>query len=274
MLLATEPVSFEVINDVHGGLINLCRVLASHHYTALKRQLERTLATEAIFNEAAEWVVEHKDDANLVAPSVIDVRGDHVQAAMYQFVVWWMGCGGMAGSKAKARMSKRWAPGGGLCCTRFANAVSSVDRFHDRLRGVDIRNSDLFDVLAKIKDVEGVTIYVDPPWRIGGKAYEYDWHAPAKPGVGGLFGNSPKVKNTLELYTRLAAELSRFKRCRVVVRHEADAVVEGIFKGSHWWTVRQERNKGLTSAAGVSGGGSIDEMLLINQEPIQAGGDT
>lgn len=268
MLLACEPVAFEVINDLHGGLINVCRVLASHRYTALKAQLEHTLASEAIFDEAANWVAEHKDDPALVAPSIVDVRAEHVQAAMYQFVVWWMGCGGMAGSNARPRMSKRWAPGGGQCASRFANAVASVERFHQRLKGVDIRNHDLFDVLTKIKDVAGVTIYIDPPWRVGGKAYEYNWHQPAAPGVGGLFeGAKAKGRQTLDLYRELESELSRFQRCRVVVRHERDAAVEAVFAGSRWWTIHRNRNKGLTSAAGVAGGGSIDEILILNQPP-------
>ncbi|MGB0768728.1 MAG: hypothetical protein ACPGYV_13590, partial [Phycisphaeraceae bacterium] len=254
---------------LHGGLVNLCRVLASHQYTALQRQLERTLACEAVFDEAAQWVAEHKDEAALVAPSVIDVRGEHVQAAMYQFVVWWMGCGGMAGTDAKPRMSKRWGPGGGICSTRFAKAVASCESIHNRLKKVDIRCMDLFDLLPKIKDQAGITVYIDPPWRIGGKAYTFNWHQPAKAGVGGLFSADTKVRETMELYQRLRDALGRFKATRVVMRHEADASIQQLFSGSQWWTIGRPRNKGLTSAAGKAGGGSIDEMLILNQPPIE-----
>lgn len=286
MLLACKPVSFEVINDLHGGLINLCRVLASHHYTALQRQLERTLASEAIFNEAADWVAAHKDDPVKIAPSVIDVHMEHVQAAMYQFVVWWMGCGGMAGSNATPRMSKRWAPGGGICATRFASAVASCERFHARLKKVDIRCHDLFDVLGRIKDVHGVTVYIDPPWRVGGKAYEHNWHqngrAEARPAPGsakpqaagavldaGLFAG--RAVSVEDLYRELEERLRRFRGCRVVVRHEADERVASIFGGAHWRRLERARGKALTSAAGKAGGGRIDEMLFINGEPIGCG---
>ena len=67
VLLAKPACKMETVNDLHGDLINLARVI-QHEQLALKfyRRLRRTLMHEQIFREAAERCRERARDQDIL----------------------------------------------------------------------------------------------------------------------------------------------------------------------------------------------------------------
>lgn len=160
-----------------------------------------------------------------------------VERAYWFFILSWLGRNGTSGSvRQNFAMAVRWTPGGGSGGKRFVSAVESIPAWHQRLREVTILNRDAFEVIPRISDEEGVAIYVDPPYlkstrtgKGGGSRYRYDFHE------GDLFSPSDHV--------RLAEQLRRFKKARVVVSYYDDprlAELYPAFRGNDpWWTVRR-----------------------------------
>ena len=231
----------EVVNDLHGGLVNVCRVLASHRRGALAKQLDETVCHEAIFHEAAAWLDGHH---GVVAPSVFEAGVEHHMAAYYQCIVWWMGAGGEAGTGGTPRMSKRHSAGGGAGASRFRAFVGSIEGIGKRLERVEIWQQDAVGLIDKIKDEDGTAIYVDPPFLVGGQRYEHTvdeaW------------------------WERLAEALGRFERCKLVVRHYPHERMEAWFPPGFWRWETSERNKASTQPGRGLGGGATraTEMLM------------
>lgn len=246
----------EVVNDLHGGVINLARVLVSHRGDTLQKHLQRTLNAKAIHDEALAFREKH---GYLVAPSVFDVSTDHVMAAYYQFIEWWMGAGGEAGTKKPVRYSVRYTQGGGAG-TRFRAAVASLDYIRWRLTGVEILNLDLFDLVGKIADEAGTLIYVDPPFlpESGGSRYEHDW-----PARRWSAGQASMFEDDQDPYDRLSAALHRFERATVVVRHYAHPRMDELFPPGRYGRIETTRNKQLSTASGQAD--TADEMFMVKR---------
>jgi DNA adenine methylase len=206
VLFAMEPRGFETVNDLHGDLINLARVLKSSGAHELYERTMRTLVCEDLLEAAEKALSEPMETAGKLS--------FQVDRGYWYFVASWMGRNGVAGTAATDyQMAVRWTPNGGSPATRFRSCVESIPAWHERLRNVVIIRRDAFDIIPKFDDAEHTAIYVDPPYPAescgGGK------------GTGGHAGTYLHEFSHDSLYgddhERLAKMLREFKYARIVV---------------------------------------------------------
>lgn len=244
VLLAKPESSHETVNDLHGDLINLARVIADlEKGPELYSRLSRVLFDE-----------QRREDS-LAALATAETPVDR---AFHYFITSWFGRNGFSGTVGceKSSFAVRWTPGGGHGGQRFASAVESIPAWHHRLRRVTILRRDAFGVIEKIDDTAGVVIYIDPPYIDKSARYTHDFNA-----GGGMFGDD---------HTRLASKLARFKRTRVVVSYYHHERLAELYPG---WTIRDcSMGKGLHNA-GRRGqqGAEAPEVLLINGPSYRKG---
>lgn len=245
VLIAKPPAAQETVNDLHSDLINLAMVLSSDHAAPLYERLRRILYDEKLFASLKEaWGQEITPPAN-----PWNVEQHHIDRAFQYMVCSWMGRNGTSGTKRiNYQMAIRWTPGGGSGPIRWRNAVEAIPSWHDRLRNVCILHRDAFKVLEKIEDVDGIVIYVDPPYIAssrakGGVQYQHE------------FNESDHAK--------LAQALNRFKCARIVLSYYDSPELAELYPG---WTKRDcYRNKNL-HVQNRRGAGALvaPEVLLIN----------
>jgi len=254
VLFAKPPSAHETVNDLYGDLINLAMVLASPRWRELYERLQRTICCEAIFRQAKAAIAEEPSSLPVTCDAVDDAN---VARAYYYFLIAWVGRNGVAGTRrVNYQIAVRWTPGGGHGGTRVESAVESIPWFHRRLRRVLILCRDAFGVLAKIEDVEGVALYVDPPYLMhtrgsgrtskrggGGSNYLHDFEA--------------------EDHARLAEALRRFEKARVVVSYYDDPQLAELYPG---WTMRRIKATKNLHVQNRRGAKRADapEVLLIN----------
>lgn len=241
VLFAKEPSRQETVNDLHGDLINLARVIADEGSGSdLYDRLCRTLFAEELLREAAD-----------------KLAGDLTPAdrAYWYFVQSWMMRNGVAGTNigcvrgAGLAIAARFTAGGGSPTIRWRNAVESIPAWHERLRNVVILNRDAFSLMESIEDAEGVAIYADPPYPaetrsgfdgLGAQAryaHEFDHQQ-----HGGLFGGAK------DDHMRLAGLLGRFKTARVVVSTYDCPRYRELYDG--WEFIDKTRQKNLHAQNG------------------------
>lgn len=239
VLLAKPAVAMETVNDLHGDLINLARVLADESTAvALYGRLSRMLMHEALFHEAAErWRARGRQPA----PDAPDV-----DSAADFMVCSWVGRNGVAGTESYNQgFSVRYTKNGGHAATRWVSAVASIPAWHERLRSVTILNRDAFAILERIEDAVGVVIYIDSPYLRKGTRYVHDFAG--------------------EDHRRLAEALRRFKSTRVVVSYYDEPELEGLYPG--WARVKIDVCKALASQnkRDTANETRATEVLLVNQ---------
>lgn len=205
----------EVINDLHGDITNLAKVVASETWAPLLySRCVRTLYSEGIYEDCRAAIV--KD---------FDFDGDPLSLfdrAYCHLVLSWMGRNGAAGTAhINYQFTLRYTSNGGDSATRWSNVTTSIPAWHDRLRGVVITRRDAFQMLDKIDDADGVAIYLDPPYFDEGSAYEHRFES-----GGGIFGDDHK---------RLSDAAARFKRARVVISYYDHRRIAELYPG---WTKR------------------------------------
>lgn len=233
-VLLAKPVSRnETVNDLHGDLINLARVIQDPPSGAqLYRRLRRTLFCEGWHKECQEALKQGESDPV-------------IRAYLY-FVKSWQGMSGIAGtSRAESKLSIRYTSTGGSPSVRFQNAVSSIPAWMKRLRMVRILNRDAFEVIENIPDECGVAIYCDPPYIVKGSSYKHD------------LAESD--------HARLASLLSRFTRSRVVVSYYEHEMLGDLYAG--WTKVSVKARKAMVcqSARDMKGvDAPAPEVLIIN----------
>ena len=209
VLMVKDRASHETFVDLHGGLINLARVLQDLRLAEqLYHQASLTLCSSEIFLESQRWIEQHPEAEGL-------------DAAYHYFVVSWMGRNGTAGClRTNYQPSMRYTPNGGSGPTRWRSVTESIPDWYDRLRNVQIYRRDAFDVIGNIYDVEGVALYVDPPYlkatRAGGAKYLHEFEEAD--------------------HARLAEALGRFQEARVVLSYYDDPRLEQLYPG---WTIRK-----------------------------------
>lgn len=242
--LEKEESGHETVVDLHGDVCNLAMVLASERCPDLYGQLARTLVAEPLFERARLICATEAAD---VPEGPIAVTDAHVERSFYYFICCWQGRNGSAGTfRPGGSFAVRYTPGGGHGGQRFANAVDSIPDWHQRMRRMTIMRRDLFKVVPKIDDTTGIAIYCDPPYILEGSQYLHSF--------------------TDEDHRRLAKELRRFRKARVVVSYYANPVLADLYPG---WTILDcSRTKNLTSQAmrGKKGTAEAPEVLLINQK--------
>lgn len=233
VLLDKPESSHETVNDLHGDLINLARVIADDDlYGQLYSRAFRVLCDE------------HRRIESL---KDLETATDPLDRAFHYFVVNWFGRNGFSGTVGcdKSSFAVRWTPNGGHGGQRFASAVNSIPAWHERLRRVTILQRDAFQVIDKIDDHPRVVIYCDPPYLVKAARYQHDFSA--------------------DDHRRLAKSLSRFEQARVVVSYYRHPDLEVLYPSPRWTHVCCAIAKGLHNA-GKRGttGTEAPEVLLIN----------
>lgn len=250
VLFAKEARGGETVNDLHGDLINLARVLVSPSSVTLYEMCMRTLVCEELL-ERAEAVLSEPFDNWPDSP---------VDRAYWYFVASWMGRNGVAGTRSTDyQMAVRWTPNGGSPATRFRSCVESIPSWHERLRNVVILRRNAFDIIPKFDDHEHTAIYADPPYaaesRGGGKgpsshagSYLHEFSHDS------LFGDD---------HERLRDQLAAFKRARVVVSAYDCPRYRELYDG--WTFIDCSRLKNLHQQNGRGARSKeAPEVLIVN----------
>lgn len=257
VLLAKDKSRYETVNDRHGWLTNLARVLTDERAAVkLYDRLVRTLFCETTLRESEAWLAAEREPD----PAVIDVDG-----AYHLFVHSWAGRNGCAGqAKMNFQLAVRWTPTGGSATTRFRSAIDSIPAWHDRLRNVVILTRDAFGVLASMPDSHDVAIYCDPPYLVSSRTGKGN-------GGGYLHDFTEEAGDTLfgarDDHSRLAEALGRFKHARVVVSYYAAERLKQLYPLSRWTHVAVAAPKLLANAGSREmdrGRTDAPEVLIIN----------
>src|SRR5262249_9160933 len=137
VLMAKPRVNHETVNDLHGDLTNLARVLSDERLAVnLYLRLVRTLPAEGLLKTARVNLLE-ECPAGSCDP----------ERAYWYFVASWMAMSGLAGTeRPRLTYAVRYTSTGGHGAQRFIGAVDSVPEWHARLRGVAILDRDAFEV--------------------------------------------------------------------------------------------------------------------------------
>lgn len=201
VLFAKPICTMETVNDRHGDLINLARVIQDKQLgEKLYDKLMRTLCAERFFREAKErWI------SGETKPGKVDI-----DRAYDYFVASWMGLNGVSGTdRSNYQFAVRWCGSGGHGAKRWKSVVDSMPAWHQRLRNVLIIERDAFKVIPNIKDTDSTVIYCDPPYIEKSDKYIHDFSD--------------------DDHKRLATALSRFKKSRIIVSYYDHPKLEGLY---------------------------------------------
>lgn len=237
--MAKPPCVMETVNDLHGDLINLARVVVAYG-PELYRLARRLIMHEDILAEYKRQL------------DVKDV-GDEpdLDRALAYFAASWLGRNGCAGSaRYNNHFCVRYTANGGHAAKRLRSATSSIPAWSRRLRNVTILRRDAFEIIERIEDRAGTAIYVDPPYVLKGTKYEHDLEP--------------------DDHRRLAEQLARFRESRVVVSYYPHPLLDELYAG---WS-RTEINVSKSIAhQGRHGENDVRavEMLLVNGDVVGDG---
>jgi DNA adenine methylase len=242
VLMGKPPCRMETVNDLHGDLVNLARVV--QHPTEgprLYRRCRRVWLAEALFKESSDVIRGGLPSGDL-----------DPERAFHYFVVSWFGMNGVAGTlKYNANFLRRFTNNGGHTATRWGSAVQSIPAWRRRLSAATILSADGIALCERIEDVEGCVIYADPPYLVKGAKYlhDFDWLA----------------------HRRLAKALARFRHTRVVVSYYEHPDLAAMYAG--WTKVEVHTTKALVSSgrAGGTNDTRAPEVLLINGPSLAKG---
>jgi DNA adenine methylase len=234
VLLNKPQSSMETVNDLHGDLTNLARVIQRRSTAELLYDtLSRTWMCESIFREYA-------DQVNAAASQPCGDEPD-IERAVRFFVCAWMGRNGVAGTASyKNGFCVRYTKNGGHAGKRWRSAVDSIPEWQERLNNVVILNRNGFDLLDRIEDAEAVAIYCDPPYLVKAAKYQHDFNP--------------------DEHKQLADKLRRFTKTRVVVSYYDHPMLSELYPG--WTVVDCTMNKAMSSQNGKAE--KAPEVLLIN----------
>ena len=246
VLLAKPIATMETVNDLHGDLINLARVLQSENLARqLYEELKRTLMHEKLFCEAARRCLDRGRTPAADEPEL--------QRAVDFMICSWFGRNGVAGTESYNQgFCVRYTKNGGHAATRWVSAVESIPEWHERLRGITILYRDGLDLIDKIEDNHGVVVYCDPPYVVKGAKYVYDFY---------------EVH-----HRRLAEALSRFKKTRCVVSYYENSLVNKLYES--WTKISCPVAKSLSNQRmrGQRGERTMaPEVLFINDHNMETG---
>ncbi len=242
--------------DLHGDLLNLITVLQDRKLgPELYRRLRRVVSHESSFYESRNAMASDAAEVGLFGATEQSLSP--IDRAFHYFIVSWQGRNGTAGTeRINYQPAIRWTAGGGHSAIRFANATISVPAWRRRLRDISVLKRDIFDVLVKIEDQVGTSIYIDPPYlrdgksRSGSCAYKHEFNSAD--------------------HDKLSKALRRFENCRVVVSYYDHPQLRELYPG---WTVVEcstQKNLHVHNRRGV-GRCEAPEILIINGPSYTAG---
>ena len=238
----SKPASrMETVNDLHGDVINLARVLQSREHA------EQLYAALYPMIPCKQMHVEAKGRANACPAPTPDTMPDVGRATDF-FVCSWLGRNGCIGTRSfNNNFCIRYTSNGGSPAMRWQSAVDAIPDWHDRLRNIVILNTCGIGLCERIEDKVGTACYVDPPYLVKGAAYVHD------------FEDADHV--------RLAAALQRFKQTRVVVSYYSHPRLVELYPG--WAVVDVGVTKSLVNQGRRESGAEqvkAPEVLLCNFE--------
>lgn len=261
VLFAKEPSQKETVNDLHGDLINLARVIQSAgHAEKLYDRLQRVLFSEDLLDQARDFLDE--DSSSLIVSHEKSLTEHGIDRAFWYFIASWMGRNGTAGTaRIDYQIAVRWTKSGGSPTVRFRNALESLPWWHCRLKNVVILRRNAFSIIDRFEDVKETAIYADPPYPSetrsrgsikngrGGKYLHEFEHIP-----GGMFGDD---------HTQLSEILRGYKKARIVVSSYDCERIRELYEG--WTFVDHTRQKHLPAQNG-RGARPKDapEILIVN----------
>jgi DNA adenine methylase len=267
VLFAKEPSQKETVNDLHGDVTNLARVVSIEDFAvALYRKLDLVVMSEGILEDAA----------GVLATPFEDDRAN-VDRAFWFFLQSWLMRNGVAGTNiGEARgigtnLAVRFTNGGGSPTVRFQNAVRSIPAWHARLKNVVVMRRDAFRLVEKFEDAKGTAIYADPPYPAetrsgfnGSGAQSRYRHEFTHDADGGMFGGDD--------HSRLAEVLRGFKKSRVVVSTYDCPRYRELYEG---WTFVPCPMAKLLHAQNGRGNRRKEapEVLIVNGPSLSAGGE-
>lgn len=264
VLFAKEPSQKETVNDLHGDLINLARVIQDETAApALYERLQRALFCEGLLEEARD-VLDDSSSLSLIASHLEPTAKPAIDRAYWYFLASWMGRNGTAGTaRTDYQIAVRWTKNGGSPTQRWRNAVESMPAWHIRLRNVVITRRDAFNILDRFEDVAATAIYVDPP-------YAAETRGKIDDGRGGRYlhefshtGTAGGMFDEADDHARLAGMLRGYKRARIVVSYYDCPRIRELYAG--WTFVECTRPKHLHMQNGRGSRPSeAPEVLLIN----------
>ena len=244
ILFEKEPSRQEVASEKNPDLVNLLRCLADQNDAEfLHREASHRLLSESLFRDAA---------LRLAEPWEFEFQ--NLSRAIEFLTVSWQGPSGLAGTTAKPRFAKRNTASGGSTAARWRSVAESIPAWHERLRNVEFRNADAFEILQDVPDREGCVVYSDyvyhPDSRRGG-TYVFD----------ALDENGKPDPKKHEL---LAEKLGRFKKTQVVVSYGECEAINKLYAG--WRKVRLDAPRKMQhTRGGHHPHEDAGECLFINQ---------
>lgn len=273
IVLAKPASQKETVNDLHGDIINLARVISHPSEAAiLYKRLQHAVMSEGLLDEA--WQILDDDVGQL------DIEDEAAQfpgavtvlmreRAYWFFVASWMGRNGTAGTdRLDYQIAVRWTKNGGAPTQRFRNAVDSLPDWHRRLQNVVILRRNGFDIIPRFEDDKTTAIYLDPPYPSETRSnLNEDGEASSGSGGGRYLHEFSHAGDTLfggqDDHARLAEMARKFKRARIVVSTYDCPRYRELYKG--WTFIDKSRQKHLHS---MNGRGSrplqAPEVLIVN----------
>jgi DNA adenine methylase len=201
VLMVKPPCELETVNDLHGDLINLARVIQDKELAfQLYDKLYKTLYVEQFFLEAKERWMQTKYENDT----------PDIDRAYDYFIVSWMGLNGVSGThRSNYQFAIRWCIGGGQGARRWVSVIESIPAWHKRLQNTVILQRDAFEMLENIRDERESVIYCDPPYFDKSNKYIHDF--------------------TDQQHEQLAELLKRFTKTKVIVSYYDDPRLEVLY---------------------------------------------
>lgn len=242
VLLGKRRASMETVNDLHGDLVNLARVIQDEALGPnLYKRLRRTLFCQELFTDVHKGFRE--EGLAFDVPNMVDLERA-VRFAIYS----WFGRNGTIGTNSGNNFCVRYTSNGGSPSTRWTGWVSSIPFFHKRLKGVIILREDGFKVFERMEDKATTVAYLDPPYIQKGFQYEYDFAA--------------------DDHERLAKLARTFTKTRIVISYYDHPDLAKLYPG--WTKLPVSITKAMNSQ-GKRGAKEkavkAPEVLLINWLP-------
>lgn len=240
VLMAKPECRHEVVSEKNTDVANLIRCLSrTDDALNLYHRTVTHPVSESQFRSAAERVSLCKFDEN---------RHDPIQRAFDFLLVSWQGPSGLAGTTRKPRFAVRNTTSGGTVAARWKAVAESIPAWHERLRNVEFRCRDAFELIEAMPDREGTVGYMDPPYTHDSRSagsYLFDF--------------------TDSDHERLAAALGRFKKSKVVVSLYDSADANRLYDGWHKVQLSAPRKmKHVTG--GTQDRVEAGEVLFINRD--------
>jgi DNA adenine methylase len=233
VLLGKDKVTQETVNDLHGDLVNLARMIQGKRTCLeLYRRCRRTLFAQAFI-----------DDADLELAKPFEPGPER---AYWYFIKCWSGRNGVAGSNGGNGFCVRYSSKGGQPAKRWQSTVESIPAWRRRLDGVTILSECGIEICGRIEDLAGTVIYCDPPYLVKGEKYVHDFKS--------------------EDHKRLALALQRYDKTKVVVSYYDHPELDLLYPG--WAKIKCHTTKAMVSSGKRDSWHKTvaPEVLLVNRD--------